>query len=54
MLRYQIIYIKDWLPIVHWAEDKETARKFAAQMRSVGYSVDVWEHKANTARKIEL
>lgn len=54
MIRYQIIYIKRGIPIAIWKDNADTAHKFADGLRKAGYSVDVWEHTKDGARKTNL
>lgn len=54
MKRYQIIYSKQGFPLCTWSNDTDAAREIAERLRRVGYTVDVWEHDAESARKVDL
>lgn len=54
MTRYQIVYSKRGFPLVSWADDADTARKKAEDLRNAGYSVDVWAHTKDGARKTDF
>ena len=53
-MRYQIIYMKRGFPLTTWADDADRAQRLAAQLRRAGYSVDVWQHTDEGARKTSL
>lgn len=38
-MRYQIVYMKQGLPLTTWADDADRAQRLAAQLRRAGYSV---------------
>lgn len=50
-MRYQIVYCKRGWPLTAWADNVDGARKLAEQLRSTGYSVDVWQHTKDGAQK---
>ena len=50
-MRYQIVYMKRGFPLTTWADDADRAQRLAAQLRRAGYSVDVWQHTDEGARK---
>lgn len=50
-MRYQIVYCKRGWPLTTWADNADRARKLAEQLRSTGYSVDVWQHTKDGAQK---
>lgn len=52
--RYQIVYSKSGHPLVVWKNDHESALQVAWQLRKLGYTVDVWEHTKDGARKSTL
>ena len=52
-MRYQIVYGKS-LPVATWTDTEDKARKLAADLRRVGYSVTVWEHTAAGSRKTDI
>lgn len=54
MSRYQIVYSKRGLSLTTWKNDMESARTLANEMRKAGYSVDVWEHTKDGARRTNL
>lgn len=37
-----------------WADNADRARKLAEQLRSTGYSVDVWQHTKDGAQKTDI
>ena len=49
-MRYQIVYCKRGWPLTTWADNVDRARKLAEQLRSTGYSVDVWQHTNDGAQ----
>ena len=49
-MRYQIVYCKRGWPLTTWADNADRARKLAEQLRSTGYSVDVWQHTKDGAQ----
>ena len=53
-MRYQIVYMKRGFPLTTWADDADRAQRLAAQLRRAGYSVDVWQHTDEGARKTSL
>ena len=54
MIRYQIVYSKRGLPLTVWNDNADIAHKFADGLRKAGYSVDVWIHTKEGARKTDL
>lgn len=53
-MRYQIVYNKTGWPLTVWKDDEAAARKMAASLRKAGYSVTVWAHTAEGARKTDI
>lgn len=53
-MRYQIVYCKWGWPLTAWADNVDGARKLAEQLRSTGYSVDVWQHTKDGAQKTDI
>lgn len=53
-MRYQIVYMKRGFPLTTWADDADRAQRLVAQLRRAGYSVDVWQHTDEGARKTSL
>lgn len=54
MKRYQIVYSKGGFPLHIWRSAEEEARGVATGFRAAGYSVDVWEHTEEGARKTDI
>ena len=54
MKRYQIVYSKGGFPLHLWRSTAEEARGAATGFRAAGYSVDVWEHTEEGARKTDI
>lgn len=52
-MRYQIVYMKS-TPMTTWAADWEQMRRLVEQLRSVGYSVDVWQYTSFGSRKVDI
>lgn len=53
-MRYQIVYCKRGWPLTTWADNVDRARQLAEQLRSAGYSVDVWQHIKDGAQKTDI
>lgn len=53
-MRYQIVYCKRGWPLTTWTDNVDRARKLAEQLRSTGYSVDVWQHTKDGAQKTDI
>lgn len=53
-MRYQIVYCKRGWSLTTWADNVDRARKLAEQLRSTGYSVDVWQHTKDGAQKTNI
>lgn len=50
-MKYMVVYTKT-NPIITYRPTLEAAQALAAQLRRVGYSVDIWEFTANGSRQI--
>ena len=54
MYRYQIVYNKRGTPLTVWMDDPNKTKKFADGLRTAGYTVDIWSHSRDGAKKIDL
>ena len=54
MSRYQIVYSKRGTPLTTWMDDPDRAKTFADSLRAAGYTVDIWSHNRDGAKKIDL